>query len=249
MKILVCISSVPDTTSKINFTADNKHFDSSGVQFVINPNDEFCLTKAIQLKEQYAGTTISLVNVGTSETEPVLRKAFAIGADEIIRIDAIPTDAFFVATQLATVAKEGGYDLIITGKESIDYNGGMVGGYLSALLDLPFVNKCIGLEIDGTTVRAEREIDGGKELLSATLPIVIGGQKGLTQEKDLRIPNMRNLMAARTKAIRVIAPQTTEARTEVVGFEKLPPKKPVRMVEADDLDTLVTLLKTEAKVL
>lgn len=248
MKILVCISSVPDTTSKINFTPDNCKFDPTGVQFIINPNDEFCLTKAILLKEKL-GATITLINVGTAETEPILRKAYAIGADDIIRIDATPTDALMVATEIAKVAKEGAYDLIICGKESLDYNGGMVGGYLAALLDLPFINKCIGLEIEGNSVTAAREVDGGKELLSASLPLVIAGQKGLTQEKDLRIPNMRNLMAARTKAIEVRAAEAASKGTTIVGFEKMPAKQPVKMIAADDLDTLINLLENEAKVI
>ncbi|WP_454946742.1 electron transfer flavoprotein subunit beta/FixA family protein [Capnocytophaga leadbetteri] len=248
MKILVCISSVPDTTSKINFTPDNCKFDPTGVQFIINPNDEFCLTKAILLKEKL-GATITLINVGTAETEPILRKAYAIGADDIIRIDAIPTDALMVATEIAKVAKEGAYDLIICGKESLDYNGGMVGGYLAALLDLPFINKCIGLEIEGNSVTAAREVEGGKELLSASLPLVIAGQKGLTQEKDLRIPNMRNLMAARTKAIDVRAAEAASKGTTIVGFEKMPAKQPVKMIAADDLDTLINLLENEAKVI
>ena len=248
MKILVCISSVPDTTSKINFTPDNCKFDPTGVQFIINPNDEFCLTKAILLKEKL-GATITLINVGTAETEPILRKAYAIGADDIIRIDATPTDALMVATEIAKVAKEGAYDLIICGKESLDYNGGMVGGYLAALLDLPFINKCIGLEIGGNSVTAAREVEGGKELLSASLPLVIAGQKGLTQEKDLRIPNMRNLMAARTKAIDVRAAEAASKGTTIVGFEKMPAKQPVKMIAADDLDTLINLLENEAKVI
>lgn len=248
MKILVCISSVPDTTSKINFTPDNCKFDPTGVQFIINPNDEFCLTKAILLKEKL-GATITLINVGTAETEPILRKAYAIGADDIIRIDATPTDALMVATEIAKVAKEGAYDLIICGKESLDYNGGMVGGYLAALLDLPFINKCIGLEIEGNSVTAAREVEGGKELLSASLPLVIAGQKGLTQEKDLRIPNMRNLMAARTKAIDVRAAEAASKGTAIVGFEKMPAKQPVKMIAADDLNTLINLLENEAKVI
>ena len=248
MKILVCISSVPDTTSKINFTPDNCKFDPTGVQFIINPNDEFCLTKAILLKEKL-GATITLINVGTAETEPILRKAYAIGADDIIRIDATPTDALMVATEIAKVAKEGAYDLIICGKESLDYNGGMVGGYLAALLDLPFINKCIGLEIEGNSVTAAREVEGGKELLSASLPLVIAGQKGLTQEKDLRIPNMRNLMAARTKAIDVRAAEAASKGTAIIGFEKMPAKQPVKMIPADDLDTLINLLENEAKVI
>ncbi len=248
MKILVCISSVPDTTSKINFTDENRKFDPNGVQFIINPSDEFGLTKAVMLKEKL-GASITLINVGTAETEPTLRKAFALGADEIIRINAVATDGYFVASQIAKVAQEGNYDLIITGKESIDYNGGMVGGMLAALLDFPFINKCISLEINEKTVTATREIEGGKEKLSTQLPLVIAGQKGLVEEKDLRIPNMRNLMAARTKAITVIEAETTTKNTETIGFEKLPAKKPVKMISPDNLDELIDLLHNEAKVI
>lgn len=248
MKILVCVSSVPDTTSKINFTDENRKFDSNGVQFIINPNDEYGLTKAIILKEKL-GASITLINVGTAETEPTLRKAFALGADDIIRVNATASDSFFVASQIAKIAKEGGYDLIITGKESIDYNGGMVGGMTAALLGYPFINKCTHLEIDGASVSAEREIDGGKEKISARLPVVIAGQKGLVQDKDLRIPNMRNLMAARTKQITVTEADGSEKRTEIVGFEKLPAKKPVKMISPDNLDELISLLHNEAKVI
>lgn len=248
MKILVCISSVPDTTSKINFTDENRKFDPNGVQFIINPSDEFGLTKAVMLKEKL-GASITLINVGTAETEPTLRKAFALGADEIIRINAVATDGYFVASQIAKVAQEGNYDLIITGKESIDYNGGMVGGMLAALLDFPFINKCISLEINEKTVTATREIEGGKEKLSTQLPLVIAGQKGLVEEKDLRIPNMRNLMAARTKAITVIEAETTTKNTETIGFEKLPAKKPIKMISPDNLDELIDLLHNEAKVI
>lgn len=248
MKILVCISSVPDTTSKINFTDENRKFDSNGVQFIINPNDEYGLTKAIILKEKF-GASITLINVGTAETEPTLRKAFALGADDIIRINAVASDGFFVASQIAKIAKEGNYDLIITGKESIDYNGGMVGGMIAALLDYPFINKCINLEIDGNSVSAEREIDGGKEKISTQLPIVIAGQKGLVQDKDLRIPNMRNLMAARTKQITILESENSDNKTETVSFEKLPAKQPVKMISPDNLDELINLLHNEAKVL
>lgn len=248
MKILVCISSVPDTTSKINFTDENRKFDSNGIQFIINPNDEYGLTKAIILKEKF-GASITLINVGTAETEPTLRKAFALGADDIIRVNAVASDGFFVASQIAKIAKEGNYDLIITGKESIDYNGGMVGGMVAALLDYPFINKCINLEIDGNSVSVEREIDGGKEKISTQLPIVIAGQKGLVQDKDLRIPNMRNLMAARTKQITILESENFDNKTETVSFEKLPAKQPVKMISPDNLDELINLLHNEAKVL
>lgn len=248
MKILVCISSVPDTTSKINFTDENRKFDSNGIQFIINPNDEYGLTKAIILKEKF-GASITLINVGTAETEPTLRKAFALGADDIIRVNAVASDGFFVASQIAKIAKEGNYDLIITGKESIDYNGGMVGGMVAALLDYPFINKCINLEVDGNSVSAKREIDGGKEKISTQLPIVIAGQKGLVQDKDLRIPNMRNLMAARTKQITILESENSDNKTETVSFEKLPAKQPVKMISPDNLDELINLLHNEAKVI
>lgn len=241
MKILVCISSVPDTTSKINFTNDLRKFDPSGVQFVINPNDEFCLTKAILLKEKLGGS-VTIANVGTAETEPVLRKASAVGADDIIRVDASPTDALMVATQLAKIAKEGNYDLVLAGKESIDYNGGKVGGYIAALLNYPFINQCVGLEIEGNTATAEREIDGGKEKVKVALPLVVGGQKGITLERDLRIPNMRNLMAARTKVINVLPAESAPERVTTEGFEKLPAKQAIKMIDANDIDTLAEVI-------
>lgn len=248
MKILVCISSVPDTTSKIGFSDENRKFDSTGVQFIVNPNDEYGLTKAIMLKEKI-GASITLINVGTAETEATLRKAFALGADEIIRINAIPTDGFFVASEIAKIAKEGGYDLIIAGKESIDYNGGMVGGMIAAILDYPFVNKCVALDVDENRAVVTREVEGGKEKLTTQLPLVIAGQKGLVEEKDLRIPNMRNLMAARTKPITVIEGEESQKNTEITSFEKLPAKNPIKMIAPDNLDELINLLHNEAKVI
>lgn len=248
MKILVCISSVPDTTSKIGFSDENRKFDSTGVQFIVNPNDEYGLTKAIMLKEKI-GASITLINVGTAETEATLRKAFALGADEIIRINAMPTDGFFVASEIAKIAKEGGYDLIIAGKESIDYNGGMVGGMIAAILDYPFVNKCVALDIDENQAVVTREVEGGKEKLTTQLPLVIAGQKGLVEEKDLRIPNMRNLMAARTKPITVIEGDQPQKNTEIKSFEKLPAKNPIKMIAPDNLDELIDLLHNEAKVI
>lgn len=248
MKILVCISHVPDTTSKINFTDGDTKFDTNGVQFVINPNDEFGLTRAMWFKEKQ-GATVSVVNVGGPETEPTLRKALAIGADEAIRVDAAATDAFSVAKQLAKVVKDGVYDLVIAGRESIDYNGGMVPGMIAGLLDANFVNNCIGLEIDGTSATAIREIDGGKETVSTALPLVIGGQKGLVEESDLRIPNMRGIMMARKKPLNVVGPVDAESETHSVSFEKPAPKGAVKLVEPDNLDELVNLLHNEAKVI
>lgn len=248
MKILVCISHVPDTTSKINFSDDNTKFDTNGVQFVINPNDEFGLTRAMWFKEKQ-GAQVTLVNVGGAETEPTLRKALAIGADEAIRVNTPATDGFSVAKQLANVISNGGYDLVIAGRESIDYNGGMVPGMVAALTSANFVNNCIGLEVEGASAKATREIDGGKETVSTSLPLVVGGQKGLVEESDLRIPNMRGIMMARKKPLNVVEPVDASAETSSVSFEKPAPKGAVTLVSPDNIDELVNLLHNEAKVI
>jgi len=248
MKILVCISHVPDTTSKINFTENDTKFDTNGVQFVINPNDEFGLTRAMWFKEKQ-GASVDVVNVGGAETEPTLRKALAIGADNAIRVNTEAKDGFQVAKELAAVVSNGSYDLVIAGRESIDYNGGMVPGMLATLIDANFVNNCIALDIDGTNAKATREIDGGKETVSTSLPLVIGGQKGLVEESDLRIPNMRGIMMARKKPLSVVDAANTETKSEAVSFEKPAPKGAVKLVDADNLDELVNLLHNEAKVI
>ena len=248
MKILVCISNVPDTTSKINFTDGDTKFDTNGVQFVINPNDEFGLTRAMWFKEKQ-GATVHVVSVGGPTIEPTIRKALAIGADEAIRINAEPTDGFFVAQQLAEVVKNGDYNLVIAGRESIDYNGGMVPGILASLLDMNFVNTCISLEIDGENVTAQREIDGGKETLTTSLPLVIGGQKGLVQESDLKIPNMRGIMMARQKKLTVVEPVDALNATQDTKFEKPAAKGAVKLVDASNVDELISLLHNEAKVI
>ncbi|MBZ9629225.1 electron transfer flavoprotein subunit beta/FixA family protein [Salegentibacter sp. LM13S] len=248
MKILVCISHVPDTTSKINFTEGDSKFDTNGVNFVINPNDEFGLTRAMWFKEKQ-GASVDVVNVGGAETEPTLRKALAIGADNAIRVDTPATDGFQVAKQLAKVAKEGEYDLIIAGRESIDYNGGMVPGMLAALLDANFINTCISLEVEGDKATAIREIDGGKETLTASLPLVIGGQKGLVEESDLKIPNMRGIMQARKKPLNVVAAEEVSTQTEAVKFKKPAPKGDVKLVDPENLDELIDLLHNEAKAI
>ena len=248
MKILVCISHVPDTTSKINFAENNTKFDTNGVQFVINPYDEFALTRAMWFKEKQ-GATVTVVNVGNATTEPTLRKALAIGADDAIRVNIEPTDGMAVAKELAQVVKNGGFDLVLAGKESIDYNGGMVPGMIAGLTNANFVNNCISLEIEGTNATATREIDGGKETVTTALPLVIGGQKGLVEESDLRIPNMRGIMMARKKPLQVVEPVTTESETTSVSFEKPAPKGAVTLVTPDNLDELVSLLHNEAKVI
>ena len=248
MKILVCISNVPDTTSKINFIDGDTKFDTNGVQFVINPNDEFGLTRAMWFKEKQ-GATVHVVSVGGPTIEPTIRKSLAIGADEAIRINAEPTDGFFVAQQLAEVVKNGDYNLIIAGRESIDYNGGMVPGILASLLDMNFVNTCISLEIDGENATAQREIDGGKETLNTSLPLVIGGQKGLVQESDLKIPNMRGIMMARQKKLTVVEPVDALNTTQDTKFEKPAAKGAVKLIDASNVDELISLLHNEAKVI
>ena len=248
MKILVCISNVPDTTSKINFTDGDTKFDTNGVQFVINPNDEYGLTRAMWFKEKQ-GATVHVATVGGPSSEPTIRKALAIGADEAIRVNTEPTDGYFVAQQLAEVVKKGAYDLIIAGRESIDYNGGMVPGILATLLDMNFVNTCIDLQVDGSNATATREIDGGKEKIATTLPLVIGGQKGLVEESDLRIPNMRGIMMARKKVLHVVEPVEGTMATNDIKFDKPAPKGAVKLVDAANIEELVNLLHNEAKVI
>lgn len=248
MKILVCISHVPDTTSKINFTDDDSKFDTNGVQFVINPNDEFGLTRSMWFKEKQ-GASVTVVNVGGPETEPTLRKALAIGADAAIRVNIEAKDGFLVAKQLTKVIKDGGFDLIIAGRESLDYNGGMVPGMIAELTNANFVNNCISLDIDGTNATAIREIDGGKEKVTTTLPLVVGGQKGMVQESDLRIPNMRGIMMARQKPLTVLEPVETASETSSIKFEKPQPKGAVTLINPDNLDELINLLHNEAKVI
>ena len=248
MKILVCISSVPDTTSKINFTADHSAFDKTGIQWVINPLDEFALSRAVQLQASQ-GSTVTVINVGDASTEPVIRKALAIGANDAVRINMEPKDSFQTAKEIAAVAKDGGYDLILCGKESLDYNGGSVPGMLAQLLDLPFVNAAVGLEINNGEATAIREIEGGKETISVKLPAVLAGQKGLVDEKELIIPNMRGIMTARSKALNVVEPTAASVKVDAVSFEAVPARAAVKMVAADNLDELVRLLHEEAKVI
>ncbi len=248
MKILVCISSVPDTTSKINFTADNKSFDTTGIQFVINPYDEFALTRAIWFQEKQ-GATVTVATVGDASTESVIRKALAIGANDAIRVDTQPLDSHSTAQQLAALIKEGGFDIVLTGTESIDYNGAAVPGLIAAEMNYALVNHCIGLEIDGNQVKAQVEIDGGKASIQTTTPVVIAGKKGLVEEKDLKIPNMRGIMQARTKPLKVQPPVEAKVEVETVGFEKPAPRSSVKLVDKDNMDELVRLLHEEAKVI
>ena len=248
MNILVCISNVPDTTSKIEFTSDSTAFNTDGVQFIINPYDEFGLTKAIKLREEHGGK-VTVIHLGPAASEPTLRKALAIGADEAVRIDSAPKDSFTVAQELSKVISEQEFDLIITGRESIDYNNGAVPGMLAAILDLPFVNACTGLVLDGNSANMEREIEGGKEFVKASLPLIIAGQKGLVEESDLLIPNMRGIMTARSKPLKVVDPNGVSEKSISVAFEKPAAKQACKMIEAGQEKELVSLLHQEAKVI
>ncbi|HVA98242.1 MAG TPA: electron transfer flavoprotein subunit beta/FixA family protein [Bacteroidia bacterium] len=244
MKILVCISNVPDTTTKITFSADNKSFNSAGVQYIINPYDEIALTRALELKESLGGT-VTVINVGLVSTEANIRKALAIGADDAIRINAEPLDAFFVASQIAEVAKKNQYDIILTGRESIDYNSGLVAGMLAELLEIPSVSVAVKLDINGTEALLEREIDGGKEVLTTSLPFVASAQKGMAEP---RIPNMRGIMTARTKPLQVVEPSGTTANTAFINYSSPPAKAACKLVSADNPAELISLLHNEAKV-
>ncbi|MFV0237973.1 MAG: electron transfer flavoprotein subunit beta/FixA family protein [Flavobacteriales bacterium] len=246
MKILVCISSVPDTTSKINFTPDGKEFDKNDIQLIINPMDEFSLTRAIQLQTS-ASATVTVLGVGDASIEPILRKALAIGANDAIRINGTAIDSNFVAIQISEIVKENAYDLVLTGKESLDYNGGVVPAMIAAHTDYNFINACVGLEIEGTNVTADRDLDGSRENVSFTLPAVVAGQKGIVEEKDLKIPNMRGIMQARSKPLNVIEPLGTKESLTVIGYEKPNAKSTVKMVSPDNLDELVTLLREDAQ--
>ncbi|MEQ9425944.1 MAG: electron transfer flavoprotein subunit beta/FixA family protein [Cyclobacteriaceae bacterium] len=245
MKILVCITHVPDTTSKIAFTNGNTEFDKAGVQFVIGPYDDYALARAVELKEQHGGS-ITVLNVGEAETEPTLRKALAIGADEAVRVNADPKDSFFVASEIANVAKDGGYDLILMGRESIDFNGGMVHGMVGEMLGLPALSPVMKLDIEGTTAKMAREIEGGKEYLEVELPLVAGCQEPIAEWK---IPNMRGIMMARQKPLKVVEPSSSETKANTTAYELPPEKGDVKMIDADDVDELVKLLKEEAKVI
>ena len=245
MKLLVCISKTPDTTSKIAFTEGNTKFDENGVQWIINPYDEwYALVRAIEIKEQDPAATIHLVTVGEADAEPIIRKALALGGDEAIRINMQSNDSFVVASQIAAIAKEGAYDLILTGKETIDYNSACIGSMLSGLLDLPFVSLANHMVLNGNTASVKREIEGGEETCELTLPAIVSCQKGMAEQ---RIPNMRGIMAARTKPLKVVEPIAVQATTSIKTYDLPPAKSGVKLVAADNVDELVRLLKEEAK--
>jgi electron transfer flavoprotein beta subunit len=247
MKILVCISKTPDTTAKIAFTDNNTKFAEAGVQWIINPYDEwYALVRAIELKEKDASTVIHLINVGGADSEPIIRKALALGGDEAIRVNSDTRESFQVATQIAEVAKQGGYDLILTGKETIDYNGSSIGGMVAELLDLPYISLATKFELNGSAATITREIEGGEETIEASLPLVVSAQKGMA---EARIPNMRGIMAARTKPLKVVEAAAADTLTKVVSFELPAPKAGVKLVPADQPEELIRLLHEEARVI
>ena len=245
MRILVCISVVPDTTSKITFKDNNTKFNTDGVQYIINPYDELALTKALEIAEKYTGT-VTAINVGLAETEPNIRKALAIGANEAVRINAEPKDALFVASQISNYAKNNAFDIILTGRESIDFNGGLVCGLLAELLNLPSINVVTKFEYDGNKVIATRDIDGGREELECAIPCVASAQKDLCEP---RIPNMRGIMAARTKPLIVIEPTAENDYAEYVSFELPESKLGVKMIDAANAGELLDLLRNEKKLI
>ena len=247
MNILVCISKTPDTTAKIAFTEGNTKFDENGVQWIINPYDEwYSLVRAIEIKEKDPSTNIHLITVGGPEVEPIIRKALALGGDEAIRVNTNSNDSYAIAQQIAAIAKQGSYDLIMTGKETIDYNSASIGSMLSAILDLPFVSLANHLEVNGNSTNIIREIEGGEETNEVTLPMVISCQKGMAEQ---RIPNMRGIMAARTKPLKIVEPIATNAHTSIKEFSLPPSKTGVKLIAPDNMDELVKLLKEEAKVI
>ncbi|MBW6461000.1 MAG: electron transfer flavoprotein subunit beta/FixA family protein [Bacteroidales bacterium] len=249
MKILICLSNVPDTTTKIKFTGDNTQFDAAGVQWIINPWDELALTRALEIKET-SGTTIekvTVLTVGKADTEPTLRKALAIGADDAVRIDAEPKDAYQVAAQITGFVKEQPYDIILCGIESSDYNGSTVGGMLAEFLDSPSVSSVSGLFLENGQIRLNREIDGGQEVLETMIPFVAIVQKGIAKEP--RIPSMRGIMMARSKPLTVKPAVAADELTGFTAFELPPPHAKCKMIDAENVGELVKVFRNELKII
>ncbi len=249
MKLAVCLGNVPDTTTKVKFTNNNNAFDKTGVQWIINPWDELALTRAIELKEDGGNPvdTVTVITVGLVDAEPTIRKALAIGADNAIRINAEPTDAYSVAAQLAEYLKKNDFDILLCGIESSDYNGFAVGGMLAEFLNYPSVSAVSNLTITGNDIEITRDIDGGKEIVQVETPLVTIVQKGIAKEP--RIPAMRGIMMARKKPLEVVEPTDMEAMTEFAGFEPPQSKPPCKMIDPENVRELVKLLQNEAKVL
>ena len=249
MKILICISNVPDTTTKIKFVNNNTAFDIAGVQWIINPWDELALTRALEIKDAQPGIieNITVVNVGLIDSEPTIRKALAIGADAAIRINAEPKDTFFVASQIAEVVRKEPFDIVVCGIESSDYNGAALGGMLSEMLDLPSVSAVSHLDVVNGAVELKREIDGGQETVATQLPFIAIIQKGIA--KDARIPSMRGIMTAKAKPLTVVEPVTVDPLTEFVEFDLPKAKAACKKIDPENVKELVNLLHNEAKLI
>jgi electron transfer flavoprotein beta subunit len=245
MKILVCITNVPDTTAKITFTDNDTKLNKAGVQYIIGPYDDYALARGVELRDQLGGT-VTVLHVGEADADPQIRKALAIGADDAIRINCEPVDSYFTAFQIAHVARQNTYDLILMGRESIDFNSGVVHGLVGEMLGIASYSPVMKLDITGTTASLVREIDGGKENLTASLPLVLGCQEPISEWK---IPNMRGIMTARTKALSVVEPVAVEEMTQPEKYSLPAPKGTCKMIPADQAETLIKLLQTEAKVL
>lgn len=246
MKILVCISKTPDTTAKIAFKDNNTKFESTGVQFIINPYDEwYSLVRSIELKEADPSTVIHLIHVGGPDADPIIRKALALGGDEAIRINSTSEDSYYIASQIAAIAKQNEYDLIFTGKETIDFNGSVMGGMIAELLQLPYISLATKFELSGATAIVTREIEGGEEIDEVALPLVVSTHKGMALQ---RIPSIRGITAARTKPLKVLEPADAPSFTVTRSFELPLPKAGVKLVPADQPQELVRLLHEEAKV-
>ncbi|MBL4677429.1 MAG: electron transfer flavoprotein subunit beta/FixA family protein [Mucilaginibacter sp.] len=245
MKVLVCISNVPDTTTKITFTDNNTQFNTNGVQFILNPYDEIALARAVELTDGGKGS-VTVINVGDASTEATVRKALAIGATDAVRVNAKPHDAWFVAKQIAEYVKQNPFDLTLTGRESIDYNGSKVAGMLGELLDIPSVSIIKKLDATDSDATVEREIEGGKEVLTIPFPFVAGTAEGVAEPK---IPNMRGIMSARTKPLTVVEPVEVKSTSEIVSFETPAPRGQVTLVPVDDTAKLVDLLHNQARVI
>lgn len=246
MKLLVCISKTPDTTARVAFTDNNTKYDASGVTFIMNPYDEwYALVRAIELVEK-GGGTVTVLNVGDASNDQIIRKALAIGANDAIRVNAEPTNSWFVAQQIAHVAKQENYDIVFLGKETIDYNGSEVGAMVAELLDLPFVSHASKMDLEGQTATIERDIEGGVEVLQVDTPFVLSAAKGLAEQ---RIPNMMGIMKAKSKPFKVVEPIPVEALVETVAFELPSAKAGVKLVDPENMDELVRLLHEEAKVI
>lgn len=247
MKILVAISNVPDTTTKITFTDNDTKFNTAGVQFIINPYDEwYALVRALELKEAGKAEKVTLIHVGLADSEATIRKGFALGADDGVRIDADAPDAYFVAEQIANYAKTNGYELILVGKETINYNGSSVGGMIAGFLDLPFVSLATKLDLNGNLAEVQQDIDGGEQIVQCELPLVISCAKGMAEQ---RIPNMKGIMGARTKPLQVLPATSAEKVTSVKSYALLPGRTTCKMFDENHLDDLVNALHTEAKVI